>query len=373
MSSKFVQLVWLLVALLMYTGCGHNMLVESEAIGFVFRIPAGEANYMGIAIGSTKSVVACVRGGASFESTTSAGGGVLSASGAENKITAFRSNLQFNEGNLRDAFTNPDIPMEVKLRLADGVVEGSKAPKFPDAIVTTRDAVMQVGSEAVGSNATSVASLKATGIDNLVNNTPAIIDSATAPVTETVHNLVNPLEGTVSSVTGVVNSVNETITGTIEEFNNTIDRVDNVANNTLNQAQKTLLYVIGGLAVAICLVIIFLTLHSIFKKPDPRDKKIHIGHHVDDEPASPSDPKEPDATEDEESPEVVLDEDDDAPDPPRPRKPESSDEPPGNKWKKFKDKLVTKLAPLLGILGAIPNQVAQRLAKMVLGARKPKK
>ena len=149
-------LIFLLVLLTICSGCGHSMLVMNKNVGLLLRIPVGEANYVGFGIGSTESTVAAVRGGTSFESTTSAGGGFFSGTGAQNNITCFRSNLQFNEGNLRDAFVSPDIPMEVKLKLAEGVIEGAKAPKFPDHIVTTRDATMQLGDKAVTSNAVAV-------------------------------------------------------------------------------------------------------------------------------------------------------------------------------------------------------------------------
>ena len=298
-----IMFVVVVILSILFCGCGHNMLVENENIGFVCRVPVGEANYVGFAIGSTKSVVAAVRGGASFESTTSAGGGVFSGSGAENKITAFRSNLQFNEGNLAEAFVNPDIPMEVKLKLAEGVVEGAKAPKFPDAIVTTRDAVMQVGSEAVNSNAVSVAHLTPTGVDKVVDKTPEIVNSVTEPVKETVHDLVNPLEGTVSSVTNVipvVNSVTNVVSSitnavndvkeVVEEVNvvvknvdDVVDKVDDTAANTLDKTQKTIMVIAGSLAGAVCLIIIVLCISSLLRKKNTQVHKPHIGHHLDDD------------------------------------------------------------------------------------------
>ena len=274
---EVLTVILLLIFVMMNAGCGHNMLIENETIGFAARVPVGDANYVGVVIGSSKQVVAAVRGGASFESTTSAGGGIFSASGAENKITTFRSNLQFNEGNLMEAFVSEDVPMEVKLKLAEGVLEGAKAPKFPDSIVTTRDAVMQVGAEAVKSNAVSVANLKPTGIDNVVNKTPEVVKAVTDPVTETVHNLVNPLEGTISSATNVTAEVKEIIS----EVNTTIDTAETAANDVLNNSQKALLVIIGASTLAICLIIIVLCLSSIYRKKT-KCKKVHVGHHLDD-------------------------------------------------------------------------------------------
>jgi len=266
------------VLILLNAGCGHNMLIENETMGFAARVPVGDANYVGVVIGSSKQVVAAVRGGASFESTTSAGGGIFSASGAENKITTFRSNLQFNEGNLNEAFVNPDVPMEVKLKLAEGVVTAAKAPKFPDSIVTTRDAVMQLGAKAVTSNAVSVANLKPTGVDNVVNKTPEVIKAVTDPVTDTVHDLVNPLEGTISSATNVVKEVKEVV----HEVNGTMDRAENVVDHVLTRSEKTILILFGSAAIAICVIILTLCLSSIFRKKS-KSKKIHIGSHLDDE------------------------------------------------------------------------------------------
>lgn len=274
---KTLTVILLLILVLMNSGCGHNMLIENETIGFAARVPVGDANYVGVVIGSSKQVVAAVRGGASFESTTSAGGGIFSASGAENKITTFRSNLQFNEGNLNDAFANPDVPMDVKLKLAEGVVTAAKAPKFPDSIVTTRDAVMQLGAKAVTSNAVSVANLKPTGVDNVVNKTPDVVKAVTDPVTETVHDLVNPLEGTISSTTNVTAEVKEIIS----EVNTTIDSAETAANDVLNNSQKALLVIICAATLAVCFVIIIICLSSIFKKKS-NCKKVHVGHHLDD-------------------------------------------------------------------------------------------
>ena len=268
--------LFLLIILTMCSGCGHSMLVMNKNVGLLLRVPVGEANYIGFGIGSTESTVAAVRGGTSFESTTSASGGVFSGAGGQNNITCFRSNLQFNEGNLRDAFVSPDIPMEVKLKLAEGVVHGAKAPKFPDAIVTTREATMQVGDKAVGSNAVSVATYRPTGIDNVVNKTPEIIGAVTDPVTETVHNLVNPLEGTVSSLTNVVNSA----TNVVNEVNGVVDNAKSVAELTLDKTQKTIMLFILGIAFIISLFLFIICLRSVLCK-SKHGKKVHIGHTVD--------------------------------------------------------------------------------------------
>ena len=275
---NFLAAVLIFILIILACGCGHNMLVENEMIGLACRVPVGEANYVGITIGSSKQVVAAVRGGASFESTTSAGGGIFTANGAENKITTFRSNLQYNEGYLNEAFTSPDVPMEVKLKLAEGIVEAAKAPKFPDSIVTTRDAVMQVGAKAVTSNAVSVARLQPTGIDNVVNKTPEIIGAVTDPVTETVHNLVNPLEGTVSSVTNVVSEVKEVVT----EVNDTIDHAEGAAEKVLTKSEKTIMILFGSFTLAVSFILLVLSISSLLRKK-PVSKKVHVGHHLDDE------------------------------------------------------------------------------------------
>ena len=301
-------LILLFTILVMCSGCGHSMLVMNKNVGFLLRFPVGEANYIGLGIGSTESTVAAVRGGTSFESTTSAGGGVFSGSGAQNNITCFRSNLQFNEGNLRDAFTSPDIPMEVKLKLAEGVVEGAKAPKFPDSIVTTRDATMQLGDKAVASNAVCVAKLEPTGVDRVVDKTPAIVESVTKPVTSTVHDLTNPLEGTISSATNVINSVtnvinvaSNTVSGvvkdTVTEVDTVIDKVNDTIDHSLDKTQKAIIFVIGVAGIAFCIFLIILCLVSMFRRKTTHHKA-HIQSCSDEEvPTDTSPPKELDEPE----------------------------------------------------------------------------
>ena len=293
--------IFLLVVLTMCSGCGHSMLVMNKNVGLLLRVPVGEANYVGFGIGSTESTVAAVRGGTSFESTTSAGGGFFSGTGAQNNITCFRSNLQFNEGNLRDAFVSPDIPMEVKLKLAEGVVEGSKAPKFPDSIVTTRDATMQLGDKAVTSNAVAVAKLEPAGLDRVVDKTPAIVDSVTKPITSTVHDLVNPLEGTISSTTNVINSVTNVVNTTATEVHEIIDHAQTTVDDTLDNTKKTIVFILGVSGAAFCIFMIILCLTSLFRSKHPKHHKAVLQPCMDEDTPVPekkqSESKEPEKEE----------------------------------------------------------------------------
>ena len=100
---------------LLLAGCGHNMFVERERTGFAMAIPIGENAEVGITIGTEKSVIATVRGGASFETSSSNGGGIMSGSGGQSKITQFKSNIQLNEGNLVEIFTSPDLRSSASL------------------------------------------------------------------------------------------------------------------------------------------------------------------------------------------------------------------------------------------------------------------
>lgn len=347
-------LIMLLVLMFMCTGCGHSMLVMNKNVGLLLRFPVGEANYIGFGIGSTEATVAAVRGGTSFESTTSAGGGVFSGSGAHNNITCFRSNLQFNEGNLRDAFVSPDIPMEVKLKLAEGVVEGSKAPKFPDSIVTTRDVTMQLGDKAVASNAVAVTKLEPTGIDKIVDKTPAIVDSVTKPVTSTVHDLVNPLEGTVSSITNVTKEVKEVINDasntvavvvkdTSSEVNTIVDKVNETVDKSLDKTQKTIVLVVGGFGLCCCVVLIIMLLRSLFRSKHPNHHKAHIQ-------SCSVDIESPPLSNNSEEPEPAV---------------EVRKTLPLNWFQKFRLIIMSAVLAIVGLLGWIPkpvlNQAKERL------------
>ena len=343
-------LILLFIVITTCSGCGHSMLVMNKNVGLLLRFPVGEANYIGFGIGSTEATVAAVRGGTSFESTTSAGGGVFSGSGAQNNITCFRSNLQFNEGNLRDAFTSPDIPMEVKLKLAEGVVEGAKAPKFPDSIVTTRDVTMQLGDKAVASNAVCVSKLEPTGIDKVVDKTPAIVDSVTKPVTSTVHDLVNPLEGTISSATNVINSVtnavntvSNTVSGvvkdTVTEVNTVIDKVNDTVDTSLDKTQKTIIVIAGVLGITFCIILIILCLVSIFRSKHPVHHKAHIQSCSDEDVPTIEELGRDPPPKEKEEPRIPL-----------------------NWWQKLRLILMQIVLAIVGFIGWIPGPVKKKAA-----------
>ena len=238
----------LLLALLHTTGCGHSVLVETDRIGLNLRIPIGEVNAVSFTIGSDKEVVAVMRGGASMETTTSAGGGLLSAQAAANKITVFRANMQFNEGNLKDVLCSPDVPDEAKVELAKAIAPAAKAPKFPDSIVSTRDATMQVGALAVTTNAVNLAKFGKTGVDLIVDKVTDSVTSITTQTVDTVsdvvHDAVNPLEGTVEEIQGTVDAIDRTITNTMNQVDasvtNALNRVDQSVTNAVHAVNETI-------------------------------------------------------------------------------------------------------------------------------------
>ena len=92
--------IWITLFALL-CGCGHNVYLEREITGLGFIVPVGDSA-LGLTIGSVKTVSATVRGGTSLETTSSVGGGLFSGSGAESRITTFKTNQQLNEGNLKE-------------------------------------------------------------------------------------------------------------------------------------------------------------------------------------------------------------------------------------------------------------------------------
>lgn len=192
-------------------GCGHNVYLERETTGFGVDVPFGDAN-LGVVIGCSKTVRATVRGGASFETSSSNGGGLFSGAGGQSKITQFKSHGQLNEGNLVDILTSPECPEAAKVELAKNMSNGINAPYFPGSILQTKESTIHIGRAAIQSNGVEqIQSKDPQGLNKLIDSTQKIIGTDVAndalhSVNSVTHDVVNPGQGTIGEVNSVINN-----------------------------------------------------------------------------------------------------------------------------------------------------------------------
>ena len=195
---KIGNFVLILLLMLLFCGCGHTMLIESEITGFSVSVPIGESSPVNVTIGMSKTVTAAVRGGTTVETTSVAGGGIFSGDAGIGKKTTLKTNAQLNEGNLVKVMTSPDCPDAAKNMLASNMYASAKAPISEPMVIQTQTATVNTGIESVTSNAVNSIN-RISGIDKIIDTVPSIstplIDGAVTAVTTTVQAAENTTVG----------------------------------------------------------------------------------------------------------------------------------------------------------------------------------
>lgn len=309
-------------------GCGHNAYLEREITGLGFIVPIGDSA-LGLTLGSIKTISATVRGGTSLETTSSVGGGIFSGSGAESRITTFKTNQQLNEGNLRDVLLSPEVPEVVKVVIATNMSSAVKAPKFMPAILQTDSATVHMGSESVQSNAVEQISHHPSGIDKVIDTIPKI----TTPVVETVTDLTDKTIG----------NVNQTI--------------DKAVDRTFDWSIATKWTMIIG---SICAVLI------VFIKRKFGDESVSV---PDLENIDPSIKKAAEKImKDESSSEDIPKETPNKEQPDEPNKEEkksSTVSPPSLKGKTWWQKIIIIIGSIITLIGKVPPETRQKAIQLV--------
>jgi len=194
---KIVEHLTATLLALTLAGCGHTFYFESDTIGLNATVPCGERT-IGVTIGSSKIVQASVRGGSTFETTTTSGAGILSGAGGVAKLSRMSTNMQLNEGYLADIMLSTNVTENVKIELAKALTT-AKAPTYESAILQTGNSMANTGNEAVKSNV--VGHVDKTGVDLIVATTPEIVKPVVSGAVEVVDNTVNKVTGVVDNIT----------------------------------------------------------------------------------------------------------------------------------------------------------------------------
>ena len=200
---KIGNLVLLLLFMLLFCGCGHTMLIESEITGLSVSVPIGESSPVNITLGMSKTVTAAVRGGTTVETTSVAGGGIFSGDAGIGKKTTLKTNAQLNEGNLVKVMTSSGCPNEAKNMLASNMCAAAQAPIAEPMVIQTQTATVNTGVESVTSNAVSRIN-RVSGIDKIIDTVPSI----TTPI----------IDGAVTAVTTTVQAAEDTTIGLFDKF-----------------------------------------------------------------------------------------------------------------------------------------------------------
>lgn len=203
-------------------GCGHTFYFESDTTGLLANIPIGEQS-LGVMIGSSKTIQASVRGGSTFETSTTSGAGLFSGAGGVSKLSRMSTNLQVNEGNMVKIMTATNVSDEVKVELAKALTTAKAPPSIPH-ILQTATSTANIGTEAVSSNV--VGKIDKTGVDLIVDKTPEVVHE----VATVANNAIDSSEAVVSNVVtnnpiSQVTQIPSQITGDVKEVVNNGVRV----------------------------------------------------------------------------------------------------------------------------------------------------
>lgn len=329
MKHGSLYLVGALIALL--CGCGHNVYMERESSGFGMLLPIGESA-MGVSIGSMKTVSATVRGGVSLETTSSASGGLFSGSGAESKITSFKTNTQLNENNLANVFMSSNVPESVKMILASNLVEAAKAPKFMPAILQTDSATVHMGAESVQSNTVEQITPHSSGLDKVIETIPQITTPVVNAVSETTSNIV----------TNTIDTVKDTV-------NNTI-------NKTINWAIVTKWTIIVASVSALAVALIKRSASISAPSPTPSLEEIDDEIKKESEPSSIATDSNGGGSQPKSNEPIA----------PAPKKKETPTNKPATNKKTWWQRLVAIVGAIITLIGKIPKETR---AKILLNAK----
>lgn len=191
---KQTLLLVFLFSMMLITGCGHNIVCNDKGTGILFRVPLPDGNSLfELKLGNIESSRAIIRGNSTYDILTSTGGQFISSAGTTSRIL-LTSNIQLNEGNIKNILTSPNLSDQAKIMLIN-FLTSQKAPN------TTPMTIKSVGT----AGSTEKDSLKVEAIkDALVQKTSDTINNITPVLAQgtikTTSKITNSLENTAKTV-----------------------------------------------------------------------------------------------------------------------------------------------------------------------------
>lgn len=180
-------------------GCGHSITHTDRGTGVVARIPLPDgSSLLDLKVGKIDSTTTILRGGTTYDSTTSTGGTFFGSIGTSERIQV-SATPQFNEGNVREVLISSDCDPVTKQMVLQYLIE-QKAPVPQPSSTTTIGA-----SAATGKDAAAVKPA-ATGVDNLINKVGEAVPVVAKATTDTISEVSNTTGATVSSVGDTIKS-----------------------------------------------------------------------------------------------------------------------------------------------------------------------
>lgn len=206
---KIIKTICCILCILFLCSCGHNITHTDRGTGLAVRIPLPDgSSLIDLKVGKIDSTTTVLRGGATYNSSTSTGGSVFGPMGTTEHIQV-STIPQMNEGYIAEVLTSKDCPAEVKIAVAQYLTK-QKAPK--PAPVSTKT----VGAaSALGKNP-PVADPEQTGWDKVTEEAAEVIKTATPHVTKAASEVSKNASEAVTKSVSSVSSASETWTNNLK-------------------------------------------------------------------------------------------------------------------------------------------------------------
>lgn len=171
-------------------GCGHTVIRTDRGTGTMARIPLPDgSSLIEVKFGKLDSITAVLRGGSSFSSGSSTGGSILGTGGTSDNFQVYTI-PQLNEGYMANVMISPEVPAEVKIKLADYMTKSK--PNQPSSFKS-----VSIGSAVASGKNSHEIKPEAVGLDNVVNKTAEAIPK----VTRDASRMVKDTRMTVKDIT----------------------------------------------------------------------------------------------------------------------------------------------------------------------------
>lgn len=170
----------LLAFILLLTGCGHNVTRTDRGVGLMLRVPLPDgSSLVEFKVGKIDSVVAAVRGGSTFETTSATGGSLFGTAGTADRVS-LTAIPQINEGYIKDILTSDTVAPDIKQALSDYLVS-----RDPPTTVPTNISVVGSG-VATGEQ---VVQPMTTGLDRWWDSTTHVVTDSVSSIADTISDL----------------------------------------------------------------------------------------------------------------------------------------------------------------------------------------
>lgn len=183
--SMHVSLFALVIATMFISGCGHTTVRIDRGTGGVLRIPLPNGDSLvELKGGDIDSTTIIMRGGTQVTTGRSVGGSLMGGSGGSANDMQISTIPQLNEGYMKDVMISPDVPAEVKIKLAEYMTKAK--PNAPQPYKTS-----VVGASAGGGDDLENVKPTAVGLDNLVNKVAEVVPEVTEDASKMVDSTAN--------------------------------------------------------------------------------------------------------------------------------------------------------------------------------------